>query len=513
MDTRRSFLKTAAAPLLGCGKKAAAQPRPNILFVIADDQSWLHCGAYGAKQVATPAFDRVAREGVLFRNSFSACPSCTPSRSAVLSGRHVWQQREAGVLYGSMPKDLPLYPLLLEDAGYHVGHTGKGWAPGDWKALGLTRNPCGKEYAAKKHADAVPPSIDAVDYAENFAAFLAERPEGKPFCFWVGSREPHRLYDPGLGLRAGKKLSDAEVPPFLPDTEAVRSDLLDYYAEIEWFDRQLARTLAVLETKGELDATLVVVTSDNGMPFPRAKVNLYDWGTRMPLAMRWGSRGKGGRVVEELVSHVDFAPTFLEAAGVPVPDGVAGRSLLPLLEGTAAGAGRRVFTAMERHTMCRPDGVGYPMRAIRTAEWLYIRNYAPERWPAGGEFLSSNRTTHGDIDGAPTKDVLLAADGGKRFAEQVRLCLDRRPGEELYDVRTDAAQVKNVAGERRDVADRLRGELEAYLKETGDPRLRGEDPWQGYVYHQTTGFGASFNKSLPEEVRKAAREAPQHKPE
>ncbi|MBL8211318.1 MAG: sulfatase-like hydrolase/transferase, partial [Bryobacterales bacterium] len=271
MNTRRSFLKSAAAaPLLplGCGKKAAEAARPNILFVIADDQSWLHCGAYGAKQVATPAFDRVAREGVLFRHSFSACPSCTPSRSAVLSGRHVWQQREAGVLYGSMPKDLPVYPLLLEDAGYHVGHTGKGWAPGDWKALGLSRNPCGKEYAARKHKDAVPPAIDAVDYADNFAEFLRDRPEGKPFCFWLGSREPHRLYDPGLGLRTGKKLSDVEVPPFLPDTPEVRSDILDYIAEIEWFDKQLARTLAVLEAKGELDNTLVVVTSDNGMPFP-----------------------------------------------------------------------------------------------------------------------------------------------------------------------------------------------------------------------------------------------------
>ena len=163
--------------------------------------------------------------------------------------------------------------------------------------------------------------------------------------------------------------------------------------------------------------------------------------------------------------------------------------------------------------MCRPDGATYPMRAIRTREYLYIRNYAPDRWPTGGEFLSSNRTTHGDIDGAPTKDVLLAADARKKYPEQVRLCLDRRPTEELYDLRADAAQMRNVAAEQAAVAGKLRAELEAYLQETGDPRQRGDDPWQGYVYRQTTGFGASFNKSLPEDVRKAAREAPQHKPE
>lgn len=517
--TRRAFVRAAVAPLLpaACTQSPPGktnEARPNILFVIADDQSWLHCGAYGARQVATPAFDRVAREGVLFRNAFSACPSCTPSRSAVLSGRHVWQQREAGVLYGSMPADLPLYPHLLEDAGYFAGHTGKGWAPGDWKALGLTRNPCGREYSARQHTGPVPAAIDPTDYAGNFEEFLKERPGGVPFCFWLGSREPHRLYDPGIGLRSGKQLSDAAVPPFLPDTEVVRSDLLDYYAEIEWFDRQLGRTLGVLEAQGELDRTLIVVTSDNGMPFPRAKVNLYDWGTHMPLAIRWGKRIPAGRVVDDLVSHVDFAPTFLEAAGVTPPSGIAGQSLLPLLAGRPSPAARNaVFTAMERHTMCRPEGATYPMRAIRTKEFLYIRNSAPERWPTGGEFLSSNRTTHGDIDGAPTKDVLLAPDARKKYPGAVRLCLHRRPEEELYEVAADPGQVRNLAVERPAVARQLRAQLEAYLHETGDPRQRGEDPWQGYVYRQTTGFGASFNTSLPDAVRKAAREAPQHKPE
>ncbi len=494
-----------------CTRKAS---RPNILLVIADDQSWRDAGAYGAKHVATPAFDRIAAEGALFLNSFSASPSCTPSRSAVLMGRHVWQQQEAGTLYGTIPPSIPLYPHLLEDAGYAIGYTGKGWAPGNWKALGLTRNPCGKEYNSRKNTIPVRPGIEPADYTENLREFLDQRGE-KPFCFWMGSKEPHRVYDQGSGLRLGKTLEDAQVPEFLPDTPQVRSDLLDYYLEIEWYDQQLARTVKLLEEKGLLEETLIVVTSDNGMPFPRAKVNLYDWGVHMPLAIRWGSNIKAGTVIPSLVSHTDFAPTFLEAAGLPRPAGIAGRSLLPLLRGASVDTDRdQVFCALERHTMCRPDGGTYPMRSLRTKEFLYIRNFAPDRWPTGGDFLSSNNTTHGDIDGGPSKDALFDPETAKKYPQQVALCLSKRPAEELYDVAADVGQTHNLAAEprfARQVAG-LRNRLEKYLKETGDPRMGNKDPWQSYVYHQTNGYGASFNVTLPAAQREAAR-TKVHKPE
>ena len=270
----------------------------------------------------------------------------------------------------------------------------------------------------------------------------------------------------------------------------------------------------MLESSGHANNTLVVVTSDNGMPFPRAKVNLYDWGVRMPLAIRWPSRVRGGRIVEDLVSHVDFAPTFLEAAGVAIPVGTAGESLVPLLVHNQSNARRgAVFTGMERHTMCRPDGGTYPMRAVRTKQFLYIRNFAPDRWPTGGDFLSSNRTLHGDIDGAPTKDVLLQE--SNRLSEQYRLCVARRPAAELYDVTVDPAQIHNLAGDPKhaDELRRLKTRLEKYLSDTGDPRIRGLDPWQGYTYHQTIGYGASFNNSLPESVRREAAGRSTHKPE
>jgi uncharacterized sulfatase len=317
------------------------------------------------------------------------------------------------------------------------------------------------------------------------------------------------LYDSGGAVRNGRKLSDIDVPPFLPDAPEVRSDLLDYCAEIEYFDKQLARVLEVLDRSGQADNTLVVVTSDNGMPFPRAKTTLYDWGVRMPLAIRWPRQiVNPGRVVEDLVSHVDFAPTFLEAAGVIPPTGMAGRSLVPLLTSSLANPSRdAVFTAMERHTMCRPDGATYPMRAIRTRDHLYIRNFAPDRWPTGGDFLSSNKTTHGDIDWGPTKDFLL------KDPEKYPLSLGRRPGEELYDVKADPGQIRNIAAEQPAQTAALRARLESYLTDTGDPRMQGLDPWQGYTYRQTTGYGASFNTSLPQGSRDEAAGRATHKPE
>ena len=520
MNRRRLIQSLGAAAVTGACSKSSKPGRPNILFILADDQSWLHTAANGTKALNTPAQDRIAREGVRFTNSFCASPSCTPSRTAILSGRHVWQTGEAGQLYGAMPADLPLYTQLLRKNGYWVGFTGKGWGPGDWRALGLDRNPCGRQFNDAKRAEKPPSGIDVRDYAANFQAFLnhADR-NGEPFCFWFGSTEPHRLYDTGRGMRTGKKLEDVALPEFLPDSPEVRSDILDYYAEIEWFDAQIAKFLKILEDTGELDNTVIVVTSDNGMPFPRAKANLYDWGTHMPLAIRWGAKVKGGRTVDDLVSHVDFAPTFLAIAGVKAPEGMAGKSLMPLLFSDKSGvvdpSRDRVFTAMERHTVARPEYAGYPMRAVRTSQHLYIRNYLPNEWPTGGGHVGSNKTTHGDIDGGPAKDFLLLPATRVKFRREVELCLNKRPAEELYDVAADPGQVNNLAGSQLHAAMKvdMSRRLDDYLRATGDPRANGQDPWRAYAYRQTAGYGASYNSTLSEDVRAKARGNPTHKPE
>jgi uncharacterized sulfatase len=490
--------------------------RPNILFALADDQSYPHTSILGDPVVKTPAFDRVAREGVLFTHSFAACPSCTPSRSAILTGRQIWQVGEAGILFGTLPPAYPLFTHLLEDAGYYVGFVGKPWAPGDWRAAGLTRHPNGKEYA--KRLETNPPTgIDTRDYAANFEDFLADRPDGTPFMFWFGCTEPHREYDRGIGRRSGLSAADVVVPPYLPDSPEVRNEILDYYYEIEHFDHHLSRMLKILEEIGELDDTIVVVTSDNGMPFTRTKTTLYDGGVRMPTAIRWGNGAPEGRQVDDLIGHIDFGPTFLEAAGVGIPETFTGRSLIPLLKSQQSGRLDKdrdhIVTGLERHTYCRPGGATYPIRALRTHDYLYIRNFKPDRWPTGGpDFISSNKAPHGDIDDGPYKDFLLRASTRVKFPRAFQWSVGKRPLEELYDLHADPHQIKNLAQSEQHtkLKQELWKRLKSYLQQTADPRIEGNDPWQNYVYRQVEGFGATFNMALSKKERAAAHDRDKH---
>jgi len=484
--SRRKFLRqvawsgTALAAPAILTRSGRAAERPNILFSIADDQSYPHAGAYGARFISTPGFDRVASEGVLFRHAFVSSPSCCPSRGSILTGQPFYRLREASMNHTIWPGGIPVYPDLLAEAGYHVGYTGKGWGPGNWKVSGRKYSPAGPAYNELRTR---PPGrfISDVDYAGNFRLFLDKRPKGAPFCFWVGFSEPHRPYEEGIGVRHGKRLEDVQVPGFLPDDPVVRSDLADYAFEIEYYDQHLRQILQILEKIGELANTLIVVTADNGMPFPRAKATLYDFGTRMPLAIRWGERVKAGRVVDQLVSFTDFAPTFLEAAGLPIPEEMTGRSLLGLLAGEGSGPGREfVVFGLERHFPgARPGGAGYPMRAIRTQEFLYIRNYTPEASPMGdhpGPVWPEDDPTggYGDTDGSPTKTFLWR--NRDKYPELFRAAFERRPGEELYRVREDPFNLKNLAeepalaGKKRELA----RQLEKFLQQTGDPRATGQ---------------------------------------
>src|SRR5690606_10094023 len=205
---------------------------------------------------------------------------------------------------------------LLAKAGYKVGYTGKPWGPGNWKDAGWSQNPVGQEFNGKK-MDTVPTSgVSPTDYFGYFLDFFQERNKEQPFFFWYGAHEPHRVYEEGSGLRAGKQLEEGLVPAFLPDHPLIKSDIADYELEIEWFDAHLGKMIRFLKEKGELDNTIIVVTSDNGMSFPSAKANLQEYGTHVPLAICWPSKMKGNRTVNDLVSLIDLAPTFMEIAGI-----------------------------------------------------------------------------------------------------------------------------------------------------------------------------------------------------
>lgn len=478
-STRRSFLLGATAAL-ALGRTRAAAPRPNILFAIADDAT--HASAYGHRWLNTPHFDRVAREGALFRQFFVNNPKCAPSRACTLTGRHTWQLGEAANHFSYWPRDLTVYPDLLAEAGYLVGYTGKPWGPGDWKRCGRTENPVGPAWHGRT---LTPPArgISNKDYAANFRDFLAARQPDQPFCFWYGGHEPHRTYEAGAGVRAGKRLADVTVPGYWPDDEIVRSDMLDYALEIEWFDEHLGRMLDMLEETGQAANTLVVVTSDNGAPFPRVKGQIFEDDCHLPLAVRWPAVCPPGRTIDDLVSCIDFAPTFLEAAGLPAPETMAGRSLLPLLRSERSGhldpTRDAVFLGRERHDLGREGDLGYPVRAIRTADWFYAVNYAPERWPAGNP-----ETGFTNIDSSPTKSRILELRerGETRWFE---LAMGKRPAEELYRVSDDPECLRNLAGEPAlaEVKQRLRARLEQTLRETGDPRLLGRgDEFEAYEY-------------------------------
>jgi len=477
------------ALLSGCSQKE--EKRPNILLAIADDWSWPHAGIAGAKGIETPSFDRIATEGVLFTNAYCSAPSCTPSRGAVLTGQYHWRLEEGANLWSTLQKKFVSYPEILDNNGYYTGYTGKGWAPGMIEKGGRQQNPAGKKFNNLKNKS--PMYISNVDYAGNFREFLKNKPANRPFCFWYGGFEPHRPYDFGIGLRSGKNLSDAMVPPSLPDADTVRMDILDYYFEVEWFDRHLGEMIATLEKAGELDNTIIICTSDNGMPFPRGKSNLYDFGTQMPLAIRWGKKVKGGRTIEDFVNLTDLAPTILEAAGINPPAQTTGKSLLDILlskkTGQADSSRDHVLFGKERHAWVRQGGLGYPMRAIRTKDFLYIINFKPERWPSGDPIpdkISNPNSPYGDIDASPSKQFMMDQKEDSAVAFLFKPAFLKRPSEELYDLAKDPGQLNNIAGlpEYQAYKKKLRERLIAELKETDDPRIFGRgDIFDKYPYY------------------------------
>lgn len=471
-------LLAAVLLALACATNGAEVRRPNILVAMADDWGYPHAGAYGETVVRTPTFDRLAREGILFRNAFVSSPSCTPSRSALLTGQYHWRLEEAANLWSTLRASIRTYPEILQDAGYVIGHSRKAWGPGRIEAGGRRQDPSGPRFP-------------------NLAAFLRDRPKDRPFCFWFGSPDPHRPYEPGTGVGRGMDPDRIRVPACLPDHPTVRSDLADYYFEIERFDREVGAALELLREAGALEDTVVVMTGDNGMPFPRAKSNLYDPGVHVPLALRWPGRAVPGVVIDDFISLTDLAPTFLAAAGLAVPPEMTGRSLVPMLE-----SGRRgwiepqrdsVLVGKERHVPSQERGVqaGYPGRAIRTRDFLYIRNFRPELWPNG--IADGRRSEKGnafaDCDDGPTKSFLVAHQGHPEFGRFFDLAFARRPAEELYDLRVDPGQLRNVAADPAYARERetLERRLMEGLRATSDPRVvGGAERFEAYPYYGQT---------------------------
>ena len=472
-------LLVVALPLACLPTLHGAEPtrKPNILFAVADDWSYGHAGAYGCKWVRTPAMDRVAREGILFSHAYTPTGKCAPSRACFITGRNPWQLKAAANHVCFFPPEFTSFPEALGTNGYFTGMTGKGWAPGvALDASGKKREMTGRPFN-KRQGRSPTSEISSNDYASNFGDFLDAVPKDTPWCFWYGGLEPHRGYEFGSGAaKGGKKTTDIErIPACWPDNDTVRNDLLDYAFEVEHFDEHLRRILAKLEERGLLDNTLVIVTSDNGMPFPHDKGHAYNDSNHLPLAIMWKSGIRNpGRTVDDYVSVIDFAPTSLDVAGIEWDKtGMApatGRSLRELFASEKSGRVNpqrdHVLIGKERTDVGRPHDWGYPIRGIIREEMLYLHNFEPTRWPAGNP-----ETGYPDTDGSPTKTEVLKS---RLVADQTRfweLCFGKRCADELYNLRTDPDCVANLAATVPFAP--LKQQLFDELVKQDDPRMSG----------------------------------------
>jgi N-sulfoglucosamine sulfohydrolase len=460
-----SFLADLTPP----ARLVAAESVPNILFCIADDAS-PHFGAYGYRWVNTPHIDRLASQGLVFDHAYTPTAKCAPSRAAILTGRNPWQLEEGANHQSFFPAAYKVFTECLSEAGYYVGAQGKFWGPGT--ALTLDGQPR-KWGLVTSGGDS-----QADDRGEKFRKFLAERPAKQPFFYWFGSTNPHRSYKLDSGLAAGKKPEQIEhVPGYWPDNETVRRDMLDYAVEVELYDSQVGSLLKVLQASGEAENTLVIVTSDHGMPFPRVKGHNYDASNRVPLIAAW-PRGiaSPGRRVADPVSLISLAPTFLEVMGTdPEKLGmktITGKSLIDLFRNQPQLDRSYVILGRERNDVrARPGteaGLGYPVRGIRRGNYLYLHNFEPDRWPCGNVELGLL-----DTDASPTKAFIENAGDSDRYWQ---FCFGKRPNEELFDLSTDPDCTKNLAAEPeyRSTAALLKEQLFADLRQQQDPRILGQ---------------------------------------
>lgn len=484
-----------------------AADRPNILFCFSDD--W---GRYASiyrdpyrpglsDVIETPALDRIGRSGVVFNNAFVSAPTCKPCRASVSTGMPFYRCGSEAFLhnqeYGKAEdpyKKLPGFSELLVRSGYHVMHWGK-----------TTSKPAKR--VDRTHALPVNYFSQAVSAADdkearkkeifsfvrsNFEAFLDDQPEGKPFFYWFGPHNSHRQWTRGSGKALwglDPDMLKGKLPAFLPDVHDVREDIADYLGEALAWDAMVNELLEELEERGELDNTLILVSGDHGMPgMPRGKCNLHDFGSMVSLFASWPERVKGGRVVDDFVSLMDIAPTVLEAAGLEPPEHMLANSFLDLLKSEESGIidpeRDHVIIGRERHVgQAQRDRQPYASRAIRTADYLLIRNFKPNRLPHGvvydpdasaEDLLENHYLAYPDMDASPTKVFLMTHRDS--HAKYYDYAFAARPEFELYDLKRDPDQVENVASnpEYGTQLQTLTYRLMRILEETGDPRVVGD---------------------------------------
>lgn len=419
--------------------------RPNILYIHSHDTG-RYIQPYG-HAVPTPHLQRLAVEGVLFRQAFSAAPTCSPSRAALLTGQAAHSSGMLGLAHRG---------FALADYRRHLLHTLRREA-GYYSAL------FGIQHLARQHGDEVRDGktvgYDLVvprsdDTAAEVAAWLSGATGTQPFFLDVGFFETHRHGTQGGGFNpAGQEGDGRYAQPLatLPDTAEVRRDVADYGVAVARLDAKIGQVLDALDASGLAENTLVVCTTDHGPPFPGMKCNLTDHGIGVMLLMRGPGGFAGGGVVDAMVSHVDLFPTLCELLGIPRPPWLQGTSLLPLIRGERAAVNEVIFAEVTHHAAYEPQ------RVVRSARWKYIRRFADDPRPVLR-----------NCDGGPGKEVWLAYGWGDQTVA----------AEQLYDLVFDPQERENRAGDPTliGVLDEMRGRLDRWMRETDDPLLHGPVP-------------------------------------
>ncbi len=514
---RRIGIVLALVLFMSTTLAAADNQRPNILFFFADDWG-RYASAYAALDrresansvLKTPNFDRIANSGVLFRNAFVNAPSCTPCRSSLLSGRYFFNTGRGAILQNAIwDPAIPSWPLLLQKSGYVIGKTAKVWSPGtpadapygaqkySYQKSGMRfNNFSGSVTNMMKSGKSLEDARTAIlnEVNGNFQDFMKARETDKPFAYWFGTTTTHRKWIQGSGKALWSIDPDSlkgKLPANLPDVPEVREDFADYLGEVQAVDAYLGVLIAELEKSEAMKNTIIVVSGDHGAPgFPGGKCNLYDFGVGVSL-MASGPGIAPNRVVDDFVNMMDIAPTLLELGGVVLPEGMNGKSFVNVLQSSKSGQVDTertwVITGRERHVGgARAGNLPYPHRALRTKDYLYVRNFAPDRTPMGDEgdleatfdnLANNTYTTFSDMDASPSKAWLVMNRKKPEWKWHYDYAFGKRPAEELYIMAADPDQVKNVAAEPQyaKIREELSARLLKTLKDVGDPRVVEKD--------------------------------------
>ncbi len=421
---------------------AAAQTKPHIVIFISDDHGQLDSTPYGATDVHTPNMQRLARAGMTFTHAFAASPACAPSRASILTG--LMPNRHGAMVNHARPKEeVRKWPAYLRMLGYLSAAFGKVAHYGQDKLYGFDH-------------------YQRVHDAKTVAAFLEMRDTKKPLCLFVGTHSPHvpwpkeATYDP----------ANVKVPASHVDTKETREMRARYYTAVSKADADLGEIIDLVRAKlGE--NVLFIYTSDHGAQWPFGKWNLYDAGMRVPFLAAWPGVIRPASRADAMISLTDLLPTMIEIAGGKAPADLDGKSFADVLRGKKTSHRETIFATHSRDG----DMNVYPMRAVRTRDWAYIRNLDPK----------ATHTTHIDkampVDGLYYWSSWIEKAKSDSAAARIVERYHQRPAEELYDLKNDPLQIRNVAAERAN-AERLgqfRGQLDAWMIQQGDEGMTTEN--------------------------------------